>query len=84
MELYYVINSKEEKVGVVTTDSENNQLKLTNNNFTNFFNNIDEIFNYTKSNKLSLMDMQGDVYSQEIHNKVIKGVNKLGIGYFIR
>lgn len=49
MELYYVINSKEEKVGVVTTDSENNQLKLTNNNFTNFFNNIDEIFNYTKS-----------------------------------
>lgn len=84
MELYYVINSKEEKVGVVTTDSENNQLKLTNNNFTNFFNNIDEIFNYTKSNKLSLMDMQGDVYSQEIHNEVIKGVNKLGIGYFIR
>ena len=84
MELYYVINSKEEKVGVVTTDSENNQLKLTNNNFTIFFNNIDEIFNYTKSNKLSLMDMQGDVYSQEIHNEVIKGVNKLGIGYFIR
>ena len=84
MELYYVINSKEEKVGVVTTDSENNQLKLTNNNFTIFFNNIDEIFNYTKSNKLSLMDMQGDLYSQEIHNEVIKGVNKLGIGYFIR
>ena len=84
MELHTVINSKGEKGGVVTIDSEKNQLKLTNNNFTNFFNNIDEIFNYTKNNKLSLMDMQGNIYSQEIHNEVIKGVNKLGIGYFVR
>lgn len=84
MELYTVINNKGEKVGAVTIYSEKKQLKLSNNNFSHFFNNIDEIFNYTKSNKLSLMDMQGDVYSQEIHNEVIKGVNKLGIGYFIR
>lgn len=79
--IYKVINEKAEKVGNVFLD--NNKIIITNKSFGNEFNNIDEVFEYTKSNKLSLVNMQGDLYSNTIHQEVKRKINLFGIGCFI-
>lgn len=81
-EVYSVINNNGEMVGGVFLDGE--ILKVTNKNFTNEFNNILEVFDYLESNMLYINDMQGDLYSKEIHLEVIKYMEKIGIGYMVR
>lgn len=82
MEIYLVVNLNGEKVGIVQNDG--NKLYLTNKGFVNEFDNIDDIFNYTESNKLHLLDGEGDLYNRSIHNELIKNISKIGIGYFCR
>lgn len=57
---------------------------LTNKEFTNYFNTIDEMFYYLESNRLHLIDGEGDTYNRKIHNELIKNIEKIGIGYFCR
>ncbi|MEO2600884.1 hypothetical protein [Clostridium butyricum] len=82
MVIYSVINSIGEKVGNVQYDG--SEMYLTNKEFTNYFNTIDEMFYYLESNRLHLIDGEGDMYNRKIHNELIKNIEKIGIGYFCR
>lgn len=84
MEIYYkVINEKEEQVGNVFTN-DYSKIVITNKSFKNEYDSIDDVFEYTKSNKLHLVDMQGDLYSHTIHEEVKKKISIFGAGYFYK
>lgn len=82
MVIYSVINSNGEKIGNVQNDG--SELYLVNKSFVNAFDNIDQIFTYIESNKLHLLDGEGDLYNRSIHNELIKNISKIGIGHFCR
>lgn len=81
-EIYTVINKNGEMVGRVFLNGR--ILKVTNKEFTYSFNNILEALYYLEANMLHINDMQGDLYSKEIHLEVIKSVEKIGIASIIR
>jgi hypothetical protein len=77
--IYNIIDNLGRKIGYVSED-----LLLTTLSNELEFNNIIDLLKYIESQNYHLNDMQGDLYSLNIHNELIKQINKFGIGYMIR
>lgn len=67
---------------VELTDDLNLEVHINDNVFE--FKSIEGLFDYLDENNYRIIDVQGDIYTREIHVESVKMLSRIGIGYYFR
>lgn len=80
--IYDILVNNRMEGHVALTDDLNLEVHIHDDVFK--FKSIEGLFDYLNKNNYKIEDMQGDVYTREIHEEHIRVLSKIGIGYYFR